>query len=232
MKEQASNILVVAAHPDDEVLGCGGAIARHVEEGSHVYVLIMAEGATSRHDSRDRTAAKANLDGLKKSAHAAAKILGIETLRMEQFPDNRLDSVDRLDLIKVIEEELDKHQPGIVYTHHAGDVNIDHRILHDSVIAACRPQPNSCVKELAFFEVPSSTEWQPPESAPAFQPNYFIEIEKYLDRKLEALKAYQSELRDYPHPRSLEAVEYLARWRGATVGYTAAEAFILGRKII
>lgn len=226
------NILVIAAHPDDEVLGCGGAIARHTDEGSHVHVLIMVEGATSRHESRDRTAVKENLDGLNKSAHAAAEILGVETLRMEQFPDNRLDSVDRLDLIKVIEEEIDKHQPGIVYTHHIGDVNIDHRILHDSVIAACRPQPDSCVKELAFFEVPSSTEWQPPESAPAFLPNYFIEIEKYLDRKLEALRAYQSELREYPHPRSLEAVEYLARWRGATVGYTAAEAFILGRKVI
>jgi LmbE family N-acetylglucosaminyl deacetylase len=120
----------------------------------------------------------------------------------------------------------------MVLTHHAGDVNIDHRVVHDAVIAACRPQPGYSVKELLFFEVPSSTEWRPPGSAEPFNPNWFFDITSTLATKMEALRAYEAELRAFPHPRSLKAVEALALWRGATAGVEAAEAFVLGRKIV
>ncbi len=119
-----------------------------------------------------------------------------------------------------------------VRTHLAGDVNIDHRVLHDAVVSACRPQPTHCVRELLFFEVASSTEWRPPGSASAFLPNRFVDISSTLDAKLKALRAYASEMRPFPHARSIEAVQALAAWRGATVGVAAAEAFMLGRTLI
>jgi LmbE family N-acetylglucosaminyl deacetylase len=225
------SVLVIAAHPDDEVLGCGGTIARHADSGRRVDVLIVAEGATSRGLERDREAHRSELSSLAEAGHEAGKILGASSVELLDFPDNRMDSVVRLDLVKVVENAIRKHQPRTVLTHHSGDVNIDHRVLHDAVIAACRPQPNHPVKELLFFEVASSTEWRPPLSAQAFLPNWFEDISDTLERKLEALSAYASELREYPHPRSLHAVRALAQWRGATVGVRAAEAFHLGRAI-
>jgi LmbE family N-acetylglucosaminyl deacetylase len=148
------------------------------------------------------------------------------------MPDNRMDCVDMLDVVQQIEESVQRHKPCTVLTHNAGDVNIDHRIVHDAVIAACRPQPGHCVKKLLFFEVPSSTEWRPAASAPVFSPNFFVDISATLARKLKALEAYASELREFPHPRSLQAVSALARWRGASVGVMAAEAFMLGREVL
>ena len=143
-----------------------------------------------------------------------------------------MDSLDRLDLIKRIEECVERHQPKCVYVHHAGDVNVDHRRLHEAVVTACRPTPGHVVKRLLSFEVPSSTEWQPPGSAQAFKPNWFVEISDRWERKRDALEAYSSEMREWPHARSLEAVEHLARWRGAQVGVDAAEAFCLLRQLV
>jgi LmbE family N-acetylglucosaminyl deacetylase len=134
--------------------------------------------------------------------------------------------------VKHIEGFVERYRPSLLLTHHCGDVNIDHRVVHDAVISACRPQPGYPVKELLFFEVPSSTEWRPAGSANAFCPNYFVDISMTLPKKLEALNAYAPELRPFPHPRSLKAVTALAHWRGATVGVEAAEAFILGRKLV
>ena len=147
------------------------------------------------------------------------------------LPDNRLDSIDRLDLIKQIEERIACYQPQVVYVHHAGDVNVDHRRLHEAVITACRPTPFQPVRRLLSFEVPSSTEWQPPGSGPVFQPNWFVDITAHWSHKREALSAYASEMRPWPHARSLEALEHLARWRGAQVGFEAAEAFCLLRQL-
>ena len=226
------NVLVVAAHPDDEVLGCGGAIAKHVQEGDRVHVLILAEGATSRNRERDRQQFQTELSDLEISANQASKILGVNSLFLHSFPDNRMDSCDLLDIVKVIEQAIEQYQPQIVYTHHSGDVNIDHRRIHEAVITSCRPLPNHSVHTLLFFEIPSSTEWQTSGSAPPFIPNWFIDISETLSLKLKALEAYQSEMRAYPHPRSLKAVEYLARWRGATIGVQAAEAFMLGRNLV
>ena len=227
----ADSVLVVAAHPDDEVLGCGGTFARHADAGDHVQVLIVAEGATSRQEQRNRNKASDELSALAQAAQKAGAILGAKGVELLDLPDNRLDSLDRLDLIKQIELRIARHQPQVVYTHHAGDVNIDHRRLHEAVVTACRPAPVQPVKRLLSFEVASSTEWQPPGSAPAFQPNWFVDISAQWLRKREALEAYASEMRPWPHARSIEALEHLARWRGAQVGVEAAEAFCLLRQL-
>ena len=228
----ADSILVVAAHPDDEVLGCGGTIVRHVEAGDCVHVLIMAEGATSRQLQRDRSQASTELSALAKAAEKAGSILGVESVELLDLPDNRLDSLDRLDLIKKIEERIDRHRPQIVYVHHAGDVNVDHRRLHEAVVTASRPLPGQCVRRLLSFEVASSSEWQPPGSGLPFLPNYFVDISNQWNRKREALLAYASEMRPWPHARSLQSLEHLARWRGAQVGVGAAEAFCLLRQVM
>ena len=225
-------IFIVAAHPDDEVLGCGGTIARHADEGDQVQVLIVAEGATSRQEQRNRNQASDELSALAQAAQQAGKILGAQGVELLALPDNRLDSLDRLDLIKQIELRIERHQPQVVYTHHAGDVNIDHRRLHEAVVTACRPTPGQPVRRLLSFEVASSTEWQPPGSAPAFQPNWFVDISAQWLCKREALEAYASEMRPWPHARSIQAVEHLARWRGAQVGVEAAEAFCLLRQLV
>jgi len=226
------NVLVVSAHPDDEVLGCGGAIAKHITQGDQVHILILAEGATSRNLERDRQLFHEELSALETAAHQASKILGVNSLSLHDFPDNRMDSCDLLDIVKTIEQSIGQYQPQIVYTHHAGDVNIDHQLIHQATVTACRPVPNQPVQSLLFFEIPSSTEWQTSGSALPFIPNWFVDISETLECKLKALEVYESEMRPYPHPRSLESVEYLARWRGATIGVKAAEAFMLGRHLI
>lgn len=220
-------VLVVAAHPDDEVLGCGGTLHRLAREGREVHVLLLADGETSRTGAgTDRIEARTS------AAERAAEVLGCRSVTRHRLPDNRMDSVPLLDVVKLIEEALRCHRPSTLFTHHAGDVNVDHRRAHEAVLAACRPQPGHPVRELFFFEVPSSTEWRPPHSGLPFLPSCFVEIPEDLPAKLEALRAYGEELRPFPHPRSLEAVEALARWRGASVGCAAAEAFETGRLII
>lgn len=223
--------LIVAAHPDDEVLGCGGTIARLAAEGHAVQMVIAAEGATSRDITRDRAARADDLSALAVAAHEAGRILGAASVEVLGLPDNRMDSLDRLDIVKAVEALVARHAPETVFTHHAGDVNVDHRRLHEAVVTACRPQPGHPVRRLLFFEVPSSTEWQPPGSASAFQSTVSHDISGTLALKRRALKACDPEMRPWPHARSLEAVEHLARWRGAGVGSYAAEACMLGRDI-
>ena len=209
-------VLVVAAHPDDEVLGAGGTMAGHAENWDDIHTLIMTEGITGRGYTE-------GLKELKRAAYRANNYLGA-SLDILLFPDNRMDSLDLLDIVQAIEKEVEQFKPDIIYTHHKNDLNIDHRITYQAVITACRPLPGSTVKKILCFEIPSSTEW-----GAGFNPNYFIEIN--MERKLKALKAYESEMRDYPHPRSYRAVEHLAGWRGATVGMEAAEAFEVERII-
>lgn len=224
--------LVIAAHPDDEVLGCGATIARLVAEGWGVHVLIVAEGVTSRSAERDPAMHHGELSDLAKCAEAANNILGTASIKLFSMPDNRMDGVELLDLVKLVEAEIVCHKPSLVLTHHAGDVNIDHRVIHDSVVVACRPLPQQSVKNLLFFEVPSSTEWRPAASGMCFAPNCFYDVTGYMAQKIEALRAYGPEMRSFPHPRSIEAVEHLAGWRGAMVGCVAAEAFMLGRSVV
>lgn len=220
------SILVIAAHPDDEVLGCGGAIASYTAQGVPVNVIFLADGVSSR-DTHNIS----ELEFRHLAAKKSADCLGISDISFSNFPDNQLDTVPLLSIVKQVEQAIARYEPDTVFTHHAGDVNIDHQKVHQAVVVACRPQPQHPVKTLLFFEVASSTEWQPPGSAPSFQPNWFINISHTLILKQQALALYQEELRPFPHPRSQEAVTALARWRGATVGVEAAEAFILGRHL-
>lgn len=225
-------ILIIAAHPDDEVLGCGGTIARLTGEGHFVHVLLMADGEGSRESGKGQHGNDSLVSARNTAAETACKIMGCVSVDNLMLPDNRLDGLELLDVVKKIEAFVNQYKPSTVFTHHAGDVNVDHRIAHEAVLAACRPQPGHSVQEMLFFEVPSSTEWSPPGSAAPFLPNYFVDISSALKTKVKALEAYANEMREFPHPRSLRAIEALARWRGATVGVEAAEAFMLGRKLV
>jgi len=226
----SGTVLVVAAHPDDEVLGCGGTVAALAKAGTDVKVAFIADGVFSR-VAEDPKAQQAELNARRAGAQKACAILGAEIVLFGDGPDNRLDSVPLLDVIRPIEALIARYRPHCVFTHHAGDVNVDHRRIHEAVMTACRPQRSHPVKTLLSFEVPSSTEWQLPGSGPAFTPNWFVDISQSLSAKLAALQAYAAELREWPHPRSVRAVEHLARWRGATIGAEAAEAFVLGRHL-
>lgn len=224
-------VAVIAAHPDDEVLGCGGTMAKHNKAGDSVHVLILAEGMTSRGKKRDRGQCREALAELAIVAEQANNVLGVASLRLLSFPDNRMDSVDLLEVIKAVENFLAEVRPDIVYTHHAGDLNVDHQVVHNAVVTACRPVPDSSRATMLFFEVASSSEWQTPGSVAPFVPNWFEDIGETMALKMRALSVYAPEMRPWPHARSIKALESLASWRGATVGVEAAEAFILGRYI-
>jgi len=226
----SKKILVVAAHPDDEVLGCGGTIAKHKKNGDEVHVLILAEGITSREEKRSRNVCKTELSKLAIDSQKANNILGVDSLILHDYPDNRMDSINILDIVKLVEGYIDQYRPDVIYTHYGTDLNIDHQITNQAVITACRPVPGHPVKKILFFEVPSSTEWQI-SGQTFFTPNYFMDISTTLEIKLQALEAYVSEMRNWPHSRSIKAVESLAQWRGASIGREAAEAFVLGRYI-
>lgn len=217
-------VLVVAAHSDDEALGCGGTIARHASQRDSVHLLFLADGVTSRDltaDSADRNEAAVN----------AAKLLGANSPVFLDLPDNRLDTVALLDIVQSIEKTIEEVSPDIVYTHHGGDLNIDHAITHQAVMTACRPVPGQSVKAIYGFEVLSSTGWGSPDQNLPFCPAHFVSIESYLETKIAALNCYAEEMRPFPHARSQEAVESLARLRGSQVGLKAAEAFTVLRQI-
>jgi LmbE family N-acetylglucosaminyl deacetylase len=225
----SSNVLVVAAHPDDEVLGCGGTIARHVSEGDRVEVVFFTDGVGSRHPA-ENSGSEAEQLVRSDSARRAADILGIAAPVCFGFPDNRLDAIDLLDLVKAVENVGRRFQPSIVYTHWAGDLNVDHRLVYQSVITAFRPMADTSVTKILCFEIPSSTEWGDKSVTPAFQPNLFVAIDRFLNVKRRAIEAYGQEMRPFPHPRSHTALEALARWRGAESGLDAAEAFVTIRE--
>lgn len=218
-------ILVVAAHTDDEALGCGGTIARHVAEGDTVYAVFMADGVSSRVG-----ADQADLTRRMQNAENARVILGIKENYYLGLPDNRMDSIPLIDVVQQLERILDKLKPSIVYTHHHGDLNIDHRITHQAVMTACRPLPGSSVKEIYAFEVMSSTDWATSTAEP-FLPNYFVNISSQLSIKRAAINAYYQEMRKEPHSRSEQHLMSLASHRGQTVGVLAAEAFVSVRVV-
>jgi LmbE family N-acetylglucosaminyl deacetylase len=217
---------VVVAHADDEVLGCGGTIAKHVAKGDTVCAVFLADGVTSRPDASDKELAERNL-----AAKKAHSILGIKQSFMLGLPDNRMDTVPLIDIVQKLECIIHELQPHIVYTHHYGDLNIDHRITHKAVMTACRPIPDLSVKEIYTFEVLSSTEWNSP-GLNSFTPSVFVDITDYLDVKVQALSAYKLEMRDPPHSRSLENCRRLAMFRGNSIGVIAAEAMMVIRVIL
>lgn len=228
-------VLVVAAHPDDEVLGCGGTLARLAAEGVEVHVAFLADGIGSRYGTTQRPDAphmSREQEERRAAARQAAAVLGVSSVTFENFPDNQMDTVPLLSIVQSIESVIERLQPDTVFTHHAGDVNVDHRRIHEAITAACRPQPDNCVRNILCFEVPSSTEWQLPGSDRAFVPNCFFELSSHdFDAKRQALNCYAEEMRSWPHPRSLQAIETLASFRGVQVGRDAAEGFELVRSI-
>jgi LmbE family N-acetylglucosaminyl deacetylase len=221
-------ILIVAAHPDDELLGCGGTVARMVADGAQAYSLILGEGITSRDQSRNASSKKKELSSLKDNAREANKILGITEVFFADFADNRFDSVDLLEIIKSIEDLKQKLKPEIIFTHFGNDLNIDHQRTYQAVLTATRPMTGEFVKEIYAFETVSSTEWNFPLT---FSPNVFFDINSTLACKLKAFSQYVTELRDYPHPRSLRGLEELACYWGVKSGVPFAEAFQLVRMI-
>lgn len=217
-------ILVLAAHPDDEVLGCGGTIARATAEGERVTIAILGQGAASRHAGGDPQASQ-DINRLVAASRAAAGILGVMDVRHFGLPDNRFDTVDLLDVVKLIEALADELQPERVYVQHGGDLNIDHAITFRAAMTAFRPLPGSSARALLAYEVVSSSEWAFGKFAPVFVADTFVDIGPYLDAKLAAMNAYAGELREFPHPRSPQALRMLAGERGSRVGLVAAEAF-------
>lgn len=218
-----SRILVVAAHPDDETIGVGATIARMVAEGNEAYALILGEGQTSRTDTREGTlqdvVAKLHEDSLQ-----SAKIIGFSDIYFENFPDNRFDEVDLLDIVKAVEKYVEKLQPDIIFTHHGGDLNIDHQRTFQAVMTGTRPMADCAVKEIYCFETMSVTEWNFSYEQ-AFHPNLFVDVSQTIETKLKAMECYKSELREFPHPRSLENMRACARRWGSVVGKEYAEAF-------
>ena len=232
-------ILVIVAHPDDEVLGMGGTIKKLTKEGHNIKIVILATGITSRRssnysnstdyklDKKLENITKKQLKELQKDAKNASKILGVTKLTMMNFPDNEMDKITNLEITKTIEKIINEFKPQIVYTHSEYDLNIDHRIIHNAVLTATRPSQKFTVKKVITFEVPSSTEWN---FSKKFIPNIFVDISKELSVKTRAMKAYQNEIRKFPHPRSIEGLEIIAKRWGTVSGFRAAEAFCLIRE--
>lgn len=228
---EKTRILVIAAHPDDEILGCGGTMARLSREGHEVNILILGEGITSRHASRE-DASTNSLALLCEKSQLAGKLCGAAEIVNENFPDNRFDTVPLLEIVKKMESALDQFRPTVVFTQHGGDLNIDHAVTFRAAMTATRPMKDSTVRALFAYQVASSTEWAFQQFTPSFHPNVFVDISQTLETKLAAMNIYESEVREYPHPRSLDALRAQARAFGVQVGLDAAEAFCLIRNIL
>lgn len=222
---ERDTVLVVAAHPDDEVLGCGGTIARHAALGREVHVLFVADGETSRNAGEAET--EELVAARRGAAEKACRMLGARPPLFVNLPDQRLDSIPLLEITQAIERQALPLAPRFVYTHHIGDLNLDHRLVAHAVLTAFRPTPGRSAQGVYGFEIPSSTEWSFSDVVGRFHPSRFVPIAAWLSVKLAALAEYDVEMRPFPHPRSYDAVEMLAKLRGATVGLEAAEALMV-----
>ena len=222
-QKNKKKILVIAAHPDDEILGCGGTIIKFKDE-YQINVVFMTDGISSRGKNKKKAIER------KKNCLSLFKFLNLEKPIFFKFPDNEMDKIPLLDIVKRIEKKINFYKPEIVFTHFSNCLNIDHRRTYEAVITACRPLKNSSVKKILSFEVLSSTDWAYFKYK-SFEPNYFVNITKQIKKKILCLKFYKKELRNYPHSRSLKGVESLARTRGVSCGVKFAEAFYLNRCI-
>jgi LmbE family N-acetylglucosaminyl deacetylase len=224
------SVLIVAAHPDDEILGCG-ATAAILARTRPVYIHILGEGATSRADQRDEGKFAPAVSRLSKEAETAARIIGASGITFSALPDNRFDSLALLDVVKTVEKVIHEIQPKEIFTHHGGDLNIDHQITFRAVLTATRPMQGQGVKDIYSFEIPSSTEWAFQCFEPAFRPNVFVDVTEAIETKIEALATYADEVRAFPHPRSADGLRALSRRWGTVAGVEAAEAFELIRSV-
>ena len=223
---QKEVVLIIAAHPDDEVLGMGGTVLKLKKQNYNLNLLILSNGEDSRGKGNEKQIKKRKIQ-----AERVSKLLRINKIFFEDFPDNEFDSVSLLSIVKKVEKKISETKPSIVYTHNPNDLNIDHRITFQSVLTACRPQPGFFVKKILAFETLSSTEWQLKNAKNAFCPTEYVNIEKSIDKKIKILEIYKDELREFPHPRSEKGVRVLSEYRGMEVGYKNAEAFQVIRKL-
>lgn len=226
-------IMVVAAHPDDELLGLGATMHKLIsEEGVKAHVVILGEGITSRGDIRDPEACKEILAKHHQNMRTAGAHIGYNSIHSYNFSDNRFDSHALLDIVKIVEKEKEEFKPDVIFTHNAGDLNIDHRITFQAVMTAVRPMNDENVKTVLCFETPSATDWQYSSHPEQFKPNLYVEVSSDdLKAKIDAMAEYKFETREYPHPRSFKALEILAEYRGYTSGRNLAEAFEIVRMI-
>lgn len=218
-------VACIVAHPDDEVLACGASLALHAEAKDVVAVLILSTGLGARNELSQQSLLK-----LRDQSRRAADLLGVTVVEFGEFPDNAMDTVPLLDVIQRVESFIAAFPADIIYTHHAGDLNVDHRVVNAATSTACRPLPGRGDMAILACEVSSSTEWGAPPLAP-FVPSEFMDVSSTIENKLRALEYYEDELRDWPHPRSLKGVRSLAEWRGAQAGFNAAEAFMTLRRV-
>jgi LmbE family N-acetylglucosaminyl deacetylase len=227
------NIMIVVAHPDDELLGLGATMNKLILEfGVHTHVVILGEGITSRSEIHDPQIWEKELRTHKENIQLAQQAIGYHSMSIYDFPDNRFDTVALLAIIKVIEKEKQLFKPEIIFTHHGGDVNIDHQRTFEAVITACRPMKEENVKTIITFETPSGTEWRSPSDPRHFLPNLFFSVSKEnMDSKINGMECYELERRIYPHPRSPEALLIQAQRWGVSIGSDFAEAFCLIRNI-
>jgi len=219
-------ILVIGAHPDDETFGMGGTILRYTSNNYVVHVLIVTDGSSSQY--------KNSLDMIKKKkleAKKAMQVLGVKNIEFNTLPDMKLDTIPHVDINKILEKKIQEFRPDIVYTHHWGDINKDHRMVFESTLVATRPTPSQKVKKIYTYETPSSTEWQAPVIYDAFIPDTYVDIYNFLEKKMRAIRYYKSEIRKYPHPRSIKAVKIYNKKNGISVGKMAVERFKLVREV-
>lgn len=226
-------ILIVVAHPDDELLGLGATMYQLNKDYScETRVVILGEGITSRADVRDLEASKRELEIHRRNIKDAQAAIGYGSVGIYDFPDNRFDTVALLDIIKVIEKEKKAFDPEVIFTHHGGDVNIDHQRTFEAVVTATRPLKDERVRLLVTFETPSGTEWRAPTDPRHFVPNMYISVsEEAIEAKIKGMESYEFEKRQYPHPRSPEALKIQAQRWGISVGTDFAEAFTIVRLV-
>jgi LmbE family N-acetylglucosaminyl deacetylase len=225
--------LVIAAHPDDEIMGLGGTIARHVEVGDNVAILILGDGVTARYEDHELEAPEVQkqVATLKRNAMAAHRILGVRSTEICGLNCCRFDQISLLKITKIIENKIREIQPAVIYVHHHSDVNRDHQFIFKAAMSAIRPLKHFPATKVLCFEAPSSTDWIAPYPHMAFVPNYFVDITRTFKKKLLALQKYESEMREPPNPRSKEVLEAYAKAWGAKAGLPLAEAFSLVRMI-
>ena len=220
-------ILVVAAHPDDELLGCGGTLIKLAKKNCKIYTLFFTDGVSARSNKFAQKAINRKNNALK-----ALKIMGVSKSKFLSYPDNALDTVPLIKIVREIEQVIKIFKPDTILTHSNVDLNIDHEIVSRAVVTASRPKPNFCVKNILLFETLSSTEWNFYNKKKSFNPNYFIDITSTINGKIKAAKSYKNEINAWPHPRSIKGIQNLAKYRGQSVGLKYAEAFYLLRQIL